>query len=136
MFDALPIRVVAAAIFDSKNRVLLAKKPATHKNAGKFEFPGGKVQVSESDEEALAREIQEELNLSIRVLDLMGEIKGLVQTREIHLLLYRSELTSGDFEISNLKLSEHESVVWCELERVLSWPLCELDQQIIQTISP
>lgn len=135
MLEMASIRVVAAAIFDSQDRVLLAKKPATHKNAGQYEFPGGKVHASETDEEALVREIQEELNLPIRVFDLLGETKARVQSREIHLLLYRAEMVSGDSDLVDLKLSEHESVTWCKFDQVLEWPLCDLDKRIMETIS-
>ena len=63
----MSMRVVAAVIFDSRQRVLLARRPAGKLFAGKLEFPGGKVEHGESDLQALQRELQEELNIRIAV---------------------------------------------------------------------
>ena len=52
--------VAAAALIDSDGRVLLAKRPAGKAMAGLWEFPGGKLEDSETPEEALVRELREE----------------------------------------------------------------------------
>ena len=57
------ILVVAAALIDSDGRVLLARRPAGKKLAGLWEFPGGKVEKGESPEQALIRELHEELGI-------------------------------------------------------------------------
>lgn len=62
--------VTAAALIDSSNRVLLAQRPAGKDMAGLWEFPGGKVHNDETPEEALVREIKEELDLTLWVEDL------------------------------------------------------------------
>ena len=59
----LQLRVVAAAIFDTEGRVLIAQRPAGKHMAGWWEFPGGKVANGESDEHALVRELREELGI-------------------------------------------------------------------------
>lgn len=62
-----PIPVVCAVIEDAAGRVLLAQRPA-HKHLGlKWEFAGGKVEPGESPEQALVREIREELGCAIVV---------------------------------------------------------------------
>ncbi len=60
MTRAAPIRVVAGALFRD-GLFLAALRPAGSAEAGLWEFPGGKVEPGESDEEALRREIREEL---------------------------------------------------------------------------
>lgn len=55
--------VVAAAILDSDNRVLLARRPQGKAMAGLWEFPGGKIHAGESPEAALLRELKEELDI-------------------------------------------------------------------------
>lgn len=55
--------VVAAALIDADGRVLLAERPAGKSMAGLWEFPGGKMGASETPEEALCRELKEELGI-------------------------------------------------------------------------
>src|SRR5437868_9536693 len=62
--------VVAAALVNSKNEVLLAQRPEGKRLAGKWEFPGGKVEADESPEAALVRELHEELGITVQAADL------------------------------------------------------------------
>ena len=66
-----PIVIVAAcALLDREGAVLLAKRPAGRPLAGLWEFPGGKVEAGEQPEEALIRELREELGVDIAKEDL------------------------------------------------------------------
>ena len=62
--------VVAAAIRDGEGRVLLQQRPPGKPMAGLWEFPGGKIEPGESPEAALARELHEELGITLSVKDL------------------------------------------------------------------
>lgn len=64
------IYVVAAALFDAEGRVLLAQRPEGKAMAGLWEFPGGKIEKDERPEEALSRELQEELAITVSESDL------------------------------------------------------------------
>ena len=57
--------VVAAALINERGEFLLAQRPPDKRLAGKWEFPGGKVEAGESPEMALTREIREELGITI-----------------------------------------------------------------------
>ena len=59
------VLVVAAALIDADGRVLIAQRPAGKALAGLWEFPGGKVEAGERPEEALIRELAEELGLTV-----------------------------------------------------------------------
>jgi 8-oxo-dGTP diphosphatase len=59
------VLVAAAALFDERGRVLLTERPPGKSLAGLMEFPGGKVEAGESPENALIRELQEELGITI-----------------------------------------------------------------------
>ncbi len=59
------VLVVAAALIDADDRVLIAQRPAGKALAGLWEFPGGKVEAGERPEEALIRELAEELGLAV-----------------------------------------------------------------------
>ena len=60
------ILVVAAALCDRQGRILIAQRPASSHMAGRWEFPGGKVGATETEPQALSRELQEELGVRIR----------------------------------------------------------------------
>jgi 8-oxo-dGTP diphosphatase len=60
------VRVVAAVLRDERGRVLIAQRPAGKHMGGYWEFPGGKIAPGESSEAALARELAEELGVSLR----------------------------------------------------------------------
>jgi len=59
------VHVVAGALFDTEQRVLIAQRPAGKHMAGGWEFPGGKVDAGERPFDALARELQEELGVAV-----------------------------------------------------------------------
>ncbi len=62
----VPFVVVSAcALLDADNRVLVAQRPQGKSRAGLWEFPGGKVEIGETPESALVRELHEELNISV-----------------------------------------------------------------------
>jgi mutator protein MutT len=61
----LEIKVVAAAVIDAAGRVLIAERPAGKHLAGRWEFPGGKLEPGEERRAGLARELQEELGITI-----------------------------------------------------------------------
>lgn len=62
-----PLRVVAALLVNGEGRLLAGKRPAHKRQGGLWELPGGKVDDGESDAEALARELSEELAIEVEV---------------------------------------------------------------------
>lgn len=122
------IEVVAAIIHDAEGRIF-----ATQRGYGEFkdgwEFPGGKMEAGETPEEALRREIWEELETRI-------EVERLVETVEydypqfhltMHCFLCRVE--SG-----RLELKEHEAARWLAKEELGSVDWLPADLQIIDNI--
>lgn len=59
------LRVIAGALVNAHGDVLIAERPAGRHLAGRWEFPGGKVAAGESDSDALARELREELGVTV-----------------------------------------------------------------------
>jgi len=60
------ILVVAAALVDADGRVLIAQRPEGKSMAGLWEFPGGKIEANESPDDALIRELREELGIAVK----------------------------------------------------------------------
>ncbi len=82
------ILVVAAAIFDASGRVLIAERPAGKHMAGRWEFPGGKVASGESEEAALARELEEELGIAVVEASPMMRLTHRYPDREVELSMW------------------------------------------------
>ncbi|MEM6534542.1 MAG: (deoxy)nucleoside triphosphate pyrophosphohydrolase [Pseudomonadota bacterium] len=79
--------VVAAALYDSAGRVLLAQRPPGKAMAGLWEFPGGKIEPGETPEQALVREIHEELRIKINPSKLFPITFASYSYQEFHLLM-------------------------------------------------
>lgn len=90
--------VVAAAIRDGQGRVLLQQRPPGKPMAGLWEFPGGKIEPGESPETALARELHEELGITLSVKDLMpvAFASEPLAGRHLLLLLYVLDAWQGE----------------------------------------
>ena len=100
--------VVGAAIVD-RGRVLAARRTAPPEAAGRWEFPGGKVEHGETPEQALVREIGEELGCTIEVTDWLA---GAAPIGETHLLTIAfARLVDGE-----PVPSEHDLVRWLDAD--------------------
>ena len=90
------ILVVAAAILDASGRVLIAERPAGKHMAGRWEFPGGKVAPGESEEAALARELEEELGIECVEARPMMRLTHRYPDRDIELSMWVVERYRGE----------------------------------------
>jgi 8-oxo-dGTP diphosphatase len=79
--------VVAAALVDSDNRVLIAQRPEGKQFAGLWEFPGGKVDPEERPEDALVRELSEELGVAVKAACLLPLTFASHAYDDFHLLM-------------------------------------------------
>ena len=102
---------VVAAIIKKNNHYLIAKRNREKYMGLMWEFPGGKVEGSETFEEALSREILEELNISITIHNKIAEEK--YKDDEIDIVLHYFVCTINQGE---LILSEHEAIEWVAKE--------------------
>jgi 8-oxo-dGTP diphosphatase len=79
--------VVAAALVDADNRVLIAQRPEGKQLAGLWEFPGGKLDPGERPEDALIRELREELGITVKAPCLAPLTFASHAYEEFHLLM-------------------------------------------------
>lgn len=97
---------VVAAVIRKDDKIL-----ATQRGYGEFkdgwEFPGGKIEVGETPEEALVREIKEELNANIEIDDELGTVEYDYPDFHLHMQCFLCSLVSDE-----LTLLEHEDMKW------------------------
>jgi 8-oxo-dGTP diphosphatase len=89
------VRVVAAALWNHAGELLIAERPRGKPLAGRWEFPGGKVDGGESELEALRRELREELGVEVRAARHLMRVNATYPEREIELSLWIVEAFSG-----------------------------------------
>lgn len=124
-----PLPVVAAVLRDGRGRVLLARRLPGGPHGGLWEFPGGKVEEGEAPEEALARELLEELGVGVAVGEEVACVDHAYPHLHIRLTAYFCTLVSGD------PVPLHcQEVAWVEPAELLSRPMPEADRPIARRL--
>jgi 8-oxo-dGTP diphosphatase len=120
---------VTAAVIEEKGRVLIARRKPGRHMAGKWEFPGGKVEPGETPEQSLERELMEELAIHARIGEfLLGtffEGDGV----SLELLVYRAERVSGE-----PALIEHEAICWVRPDELSGYDLADSDRAVVEKL--
>lgn len=128
--------VVALALIDAKGRVLVQQRPADKQHGGLWEFPGGKVEAGESCEQAIVREIDEELGLTVKASALFPiSFANQVASpggRSIVLLLYGAREWSG----VAVALEPGSAVLWVDAQQMLALSMPPLDVPLARAIIP
>lgn len=127
--EALPtILVVAVAMVDVDGRVLIAKRPEGKSLAGLWEFPGGKVEPGERPEQALIRELQEELGVTVSEQCLAPFVFASHAYDSFHLLmpLYLCRRWEGV-----VTAREHADLAWVKPERLADFPMPAADEPLV-----
>lgn len=123
------IEVVAAVIFDTQGRIF-----ATQRGYGEWkdwwEFPGGKIEPGETPQQALKREIREELDADIEVGSLLQTIDYDYPSFHLTMHCFKCRLTDG-----HLTLLEHEAAKWLTPSALHSVRWLPADEEIIQDLS-
>jgi 8-oxo-dGTP diphosphatase len=124
------IKVVAAIILDSKKNILCVQRPE-HKFdylSHKFEFPGGKIEEGEKKEDALIREIEEELSIHIKIDYELIEVFH--EYPDFRITMAAFICSSKDTP----KLNEHISSVWLTKEQLDSLDWAAADVPIVSKL--
>lgn len=114
---------VVAALINKDEKVLIAKRSNGDPNVfGKWEFPGGKVEIGETDETALKREIKEEFELEIITNKFLTNNICEYPTKTVNLKLYSCKYISGEFN-----LHDHSEYKWVNTNDLLEYDLAPAD---------
>lgn len=101
------IEVVAAIIRNEEGKVLIAQRNKSKSLGGLWEFPGGKIEKGESQEQAIIREIKEELDMDIKPLQVFDEQTFEYPDQTIKLIALNCKMIGDHYVVL-----EHEQVVW------------------------
>jgi len=125
---ALLTVVVACALIDADGRVLIAQRPEHKSMGGLWEFPGGKLESGERPEEALIRELHEELGIVVKEACLAPFTFASHAYPDFHLLmpLYLCRRWEG-----SPTSKEHRALKWVRAKDLLNYPMPPADAPLI-----
>ncbi len=132
--SSLPIRlllVVAAALVDADGRVLLAQRPPGKQLAGLWEFPGGKIDPGERPEQALARELGEELGIDACVSCMQPLAFASHAYEDFHLLMPLFVCRRWDGLVSP---REGQALHWARPRDLRKFPMPPADAPLIDPL--
>lgn len=125
-----PLRVVAAVIVRD-GRVLGCRRNVNRLEGGLWEFPGGKIEPGEHPVEALVREIDEELGVSIAVGSRIHRATTEVRNQRIDLDCYEARLNG----VAPLNSTDHDLLRWFKPEELSSLEWCLPDRPVVDLIA-
>ncbi|PLX34486.1 MAG: 8-oxo-dGTP diphosphatase MutT [Hyphomicrobiales bacterium] len=122
------ILVVACALIDVDGRVLLARRPEGKAMAGLWEFPGGKIEPGETPEDALIREIREELSIELCKPCLAPLSFASHDYADFHLLMPLFTCRNWEGRITPM---EGQELTWAAPQRLRDYPMPPADEPLI-----
>ena len=124
----LPV-AVGAAIIAHQGKILITLRPQNKRLGGYWEFPGGKLEEGETPQDALARELKEELDITIEVGPILTTVYHRYDWGSALILAYRCHYRGGI--IKNLEVADH---CWVEPPDLLSYDILPADRPIIELL--
>ena len=120
---------VTAAILIHQNKILIARRKDNDPLAGKWEFPGGKIEQNETPQQGLTREMKEEFGIDVLVGEFFGESIYRYGPKTIQLLSYRVVWTAGKFS-----LNAHADYNWVSLEQLQDYDFAPADINFVNKL--
>ena len=124
----LRINVVAGIIIN-QNKILIGKRKDKDIGGGKWEFPGGKIKVGETNSEALERELYEELGISVKIGKELMNYEHVFKTTIYNISFM--EIIDYDGEIRN---NAHSEIKWVKFSNLLEYDFISGDDRFIQSL--
>ena len=122
------VEVVAALIWDD-DKFLICQRPANKARALLWEFVGGKVEPDETKEQALVRECQEEIAITISVGDAFMDVTHEYPDITVHLTLFNATIAAG-----KPQRLEHNDIRWITPCEIPNYEFCPADEEILAKI--
>ncbi len=124
------MKKVAAAIIEKNGKYLIAQRAKNDPFKDKWEFPGGKVEPGETLEEALQRELFEELSIHATIGHSLCSVDFFHNGNPMQLVAFKIESFSG-----NLKLNVHQAIDWVTSKNLINYDFPEPDLPIVQLLT-
>lgn len=121
---------VVAALIWQENRFLICQRPANKTRPLLWEFVGGKVEAGETKEQALIRECNEELGITIQTGSVFCEVTHEYPDILVHLTLFHAVIASGE-----PKLLEHNDLRWITTDEIPLYEFCPADVEILERLA-
>ena len=126
----MKITEVVAALIWRGEKFMICQRPA-HKSRGLlWEFVGGKVEHGETKEQALIRECNEELGITLDVGDVFMDVIHEYPDLTVHLTLFNATISRGEPQ----KI-EHNDIQWITPEKIPSYDFCPADKEILEKLT-
>ena len=125
------IRVVGAMIEKDGGQYLITQRPRTASLPLLWEFPGGRVQPGETDQQALARELREEMGIEVQVNEEAIHLHHEYPQYDIDFRVFRCRLLSPDSGISHLRVNDHR---WVTLDEMSQYRFPDADARTIEKL--
>ena len=121
--------VVAGALCDARGRILIARRPADRHMGGRWEFPGGKVGRDESEEQALVRELREELGVQVRAPQFCLRLTHAYPDRTVELSCWIVADFSGEPQCR-----DGQQLKWVAAAELMQQDILEADLPFIEAL--
>jgi len=121
---------VAVGVIKKAGKVFIQKRPAKGLMAGLWEFPGGKVEKGETNQQALKREVAEEVGIQIKNIKLLKNIKHAYTSFKIDLHCYTADYASG-----KVVLGTADEGKWVSVEALSDYPFPAANVQLIKLLN-
>ncbi|MEZ4485759.1 MAG: (deoxy)nucleoside triphosphate pyrophosphohydrolase [Syntrophotaleaceae bacterium] len=121
--------IVTAALLRKDHQILITKRPADKQQGGFWEFPGGKLQSNETPQQALQRELLEELDLAAEIGSIFEVVYHRYDWGPVLILAYECRPLGNS--IRNLEVSEHR---WITVEQLSDFELLPADGPIVDKL--
>lgn len=123
------INVVAAVIKDDNRKILITQRNLKKSQGGLWEFPCGKIEANETKEQAIIREIKEELTIDIKVKDYIDEKIFNYPEKDINLIAFECSIING-----NIEFLEHEDYRWVSSSELENFEFAPADMFIVEKL--
>ena len=119
---------MVAAIIINQNKILIGKRKDDDIGGGKWEFPGGKIEIGETNKEALKRELHEELGINAKIGKELMNYEHMFKTTIYNISFM--EIIEYEEEIRN---NAHSEIKWVEFSNLLEYDFISGDDRFIQS---
>ena len=128
-FQKIPYVVVAAAILQRKGQILLTRRRLDAHQGGLWEFPGGKLEMGETLEQCLRRELKEEIDIEVCDVQAFSTVRHRYPEKEVELNVFTCSIHAGE-----PKPLECMEIAWVHRHELASYEFPEADRPVLRKL--